>query len=97
MLDIGSRIWYWGFSGEPSPRGMIDMGAPELWGLDCGRADWDETATEARVQAQLRRIFHRELMTDPRSRKVVVVESALLPLQIKAILARTLFSNLQVR
>ena len=96
MLEIGSRIWYWGFSGEPSPRGMVDMGG-ELWTLDCGRTDWNEAATEARIQAQLRRIFHRELMTDPRSRKIVIVESALLPVQIKTMLARVLFSNLQVR
>jgi hypothetical protein len=36
------------------------------------------------------------LLTDPKSRKVIVVEQPLLPLHIKEALARILFNNLQV-
>jgi hypothetical protein len=37
------------------------------------------------------------LLTDPKSRKVILVEHPLLPLHIKELLARILFDNLQVR
>lgn len=36
-------------------------------------------------------------MTDPKSRKVIVVENPLLPTRIKEIVARRLFEDLQVR
>lgn len=36
-------------------------------------------------------------MTDPKSRKVILVEHPLLPLHIKETIARILFDNLQVR
>lgn len=37
------------------------------------------------------------LMTDPKSRKVIIVENPLLSLSIKDMMARILFNNLQVR
>ena len=36
------------------------------------------------------------LLTDPKSRKVIVIEHPLLPLYIKDMIARILFTNLQV-
>lgn len=36
------------------------------------------------------------LLTDPKSRKVIVIEQPLLPLHIKETIARILFNNLQV-
>ena len=38
----------------------------------------------------------RSLLTDPKSRKVIVIEHPLLPLYIKDMIARILFTNLQV-
>ena len=38
----------------------------------------------------------RSLLTDPKLRKVILVEHPLLPLYIKEIIARILFDNLQV-
>ena len=38
----------------------------------------------------------RFLLTDPKSRKVILVEHPLLPLYIKDALAKVLFGNLQV-
>jgi hypothetical protein len=38
----------------------------------------------------------RSLLTDPKSRKVIVIEHPLLPLYVKDILAKILFENLQV-
>jgi actin-related protein 10 len=40
--------------------------------------------------------FRSSLLTDPKSRKVILVEHPLLPLHIKDLLARILFDNLQV-
>lgn len=37
------------------------------------------------------------LMSDPKARKVIVIESPLLPTQVKEMIARVLFDNLQVR
>ena len=39
----------------------------------------------------------RSLLTDPKARKVILIEHPLLPLYIKEMLARILFENLQVR
>jgi actin-related protein 10 len=36
------------------------------------------------------------LMTDPKSRKVIIVEHPLLPISIKDLMARILFDNLNV-
>ena len=36
-------------------------------------------------------------MTDPKTRKVLVIENPLLPNQVKDMIARVLFDNLQVR
>jgi hypothetical protein len=41
--------------------------------------------------------MYSSLLTDPKSRKVILVEHPLLPLYIKEIIARILFNNLQVR
>jgi actin-related protein 10 len=35
-------------------------------------------------------------MTDPKARKVLVVENPLLPLRVKELIARVLFENIQV-
>lgn len=36
------------------------------------------------------------LLTDPKSRKVIIIEHPLLPLHIKEMMAKILFNNLQV-
>ena len=42
------------------------------------------------------KVYVRSLLTDPKSRKVILVEHPLLPLYIKDIFAKVLFGNLQV-
>lgn len=42
------------------------------------------------------KVFSSSLLTDPKSRKVIVVENPLLPLHVKDAIARILFNNLQV-
>lgn len=37
------------------------------------------------------------LLTDPKSRKVIIIEHPLLPVYVKDIFAKILFENLQVR
>lgn len=48
------------------------------------------------VLSNLIKIYARSLLTDPKSRKVILVEHPLLPLYIKDIIAKVLFGNLQV-
>ncbi|GBE87900.1 hypothetical protein SCP_1201250 [Sparassis crispa] len=56
----------------------------------------EDKLLDVRLQASLRSVFHDSLLTDPKSRKVILVEHPLLPLYIKDTLARILFDNLQV-
>lgn len=103
ILDPGSRIWKVGFSGEGKPRDVFlagaDIGQP-LWTLNRatapGEKEEEDKLLEARLQKCLRSVFHDSLLTDPKSRKVIIVEQPLLPLHIKEMLARILFNNLQV-
>ncbi|PCH42073.1 actin-domain-containing protein [Wolfiporia cocos MD-104 SS10] len=103
IIDPGSRIWKVGFSGEGKPRDVFyagGEGCSSLWSLNraldlADRAE-EERMLEARLQTCLRSVFHRSLMTDPKSRKVILVEHPLLPLYIKDMIARILFDNLQV-
>ncbi|KAF7986458.1 hypothetical protein HWV62_31233 [Athelia sp. TMB] len=102
IIDPGSRIWKVGFSGEGRPRDVFyaaDAGT-SLW--DLGRArDMVERAEQDRLlevnlERCLRSVFHHSLLTDPKSRKVILVEHPLLPLYVKEMLARILFNNLQI-
>lgn len=49
------------------------------------------------LYVNLPKSLHSSLLTDPKSRKVIIVEQPLLPLYIKDAIARILFNNLQVR
>ncbi|EDR08713.1 fungal specific actin related protein [Laccaria bicolor S238N-H82] len=100
VIDPGSIIWKVGFSGEGKPRSVFHPGGANgspLWNL--GRAaDPVERAEEDRIleirlQTSLRSVFHDSLLTDPKARKVILVEHPLLPLYIKDTIARLLFEN----
>ncbi|GAA5952269.1 hypothetical protein JCM21900_000471 [Sporobolomyces salmonicolor] len=121
VLDLGSRVWKVGFSGETGPRGCLswldagggggggggalalglgrdgDGKAGEIWGLgkgESGDEQWE--VREERVTRALRDLWFDHLMTDPKTRKVLVVENPLLPTRVKEMIARVLFDNLQV-
>ncbi|KAI0787557.1 actin-domain-containing protein [Fomes fomentarius] len=103
ILDPGSRVWKVGFSGEGKPRDVFCAGGDSgeaLWTLNRAskpaEREEEDRILEARLQACLRSVFHNSLLTDPKSRKVILVEHPLLPLHIKEIMARILFNNLQV-
>jgi actin-related protein 10 len=69
-----------------------------IWELEkneMGEEEWE--IMEERIKIGLRNVWFNHLMTDPKSRKVIVIESPLLPTRIKEMLARILFSNLNVR
>ncbi|THV07215.1 actin-like ATPase domain-containing protein [Dendrothele bispora CBS 962.96] len=102
VIDPGSRIWKVGFSGEGRPRDVFhsDDEKKPLWGLSRA-TDAAERAEEDRLlgiklEKALRSVFHDSLLTDPKARKVIIVENPLLPLYIKEAIARILFENLQV-
>ncbi|KAI6122255.1 actin-domain-containing protein [Pisolithus croceorrhizus] len=103
VVDPGSRIWKVGFSGEGRPRDVFysdPINVEPLWGLSrasdaATRAEQDRLL-EINIERRMRSVFHESLLTDPKSRKVILVEHPLLPLHIKEIFARVLFGNLQV-
>lgn len=58
-----------------------------------------ENAQCLALEQMLKRLQTRvnsELMTDPKTRKVIVLENPMLPTRVKQIIARTLFENLQI-
>ncbi|KAK4055582.1 hypothetical protein OIV83_000128 [Microbotryomycetes sp. JL201] len=109
VLDLGSSVWKVGFSGEAAPRACLSVRAllgalpghsdneRQLWTLDQnepGPLVWK--IRENRTKRCLRRVWHDILMVDSRSRKVVIVDTALQSVKIKEMIARILFENLQV-
>lgn len=52
--------------------------------------------TEPRRSLKLTGSLDRNLMIDPKTRKVIVVENPLLSTRVKEMVARVLFDNLQV-
>ncbi|KAJ7707537.1 fungal-specific actin related protein [Mycena rosella] len=103
IIDAGSRIWKVGFSGEGRPRDVFYAGGvnePPLWNLsraaDAAEKAEQERILEVKLERCLRSVFHDSLLTDPKARKVILVEHPLLPLYIKDMMARILFENLQV-
>ncbi|KDQ53185.1 hypothetical protein JAAARDRAFT_137512 [Jaapia argillacea MUCL 33604] len=103
IIDPGSCIWKVGFSGEGKPRDVFCPGGTpgvHLWTLsramDPVDREEEDRLLAARLESCLRSVFHDSLLTDPKSRKVILVEHPLLPLHIKDMMARTLFANLQV-
>ncbi|KAJ7455301.1 actin-domain-containing protein [Mycena galericulata] len=103
IIDAGSRIWKVGFSGEGRPRDAFYAGGPDeapLWNLtravDAAEKAEQERILEVKLETCLRSVFHDSLLTDPKARKVILVEHPLLPLYIKDMMARILFDNLQV-
>ncbi|GFZ50090.1 hypothetical protein JCM24511_07843 [Saitozyma sp. JCM 24511] len=107
----GSRIWKVGFSGEPEPRSVFwstsssseGEAETEAWSLDPSlissargdRAEGDRLAGIS-VLRNLRKAFFECLMTDPKARKVIVLENTFLPRYVKEHIAQALFDNLKV-
>lgn len=111
VLDLGSRVWKAGFSGESKPRVVASVKevcggeGEELWTLrgveamveeEQDRLEADEVIRKERIQDGLRRIFFHHLMVDPKQRKVIVIEDPLLPNSVKEAIATVLFDNLSV-
>ncbi|KAA1477183.1 actin-like ATPase domain-containing protein [Dentipellis sp. KUC8613] len=98
VIDTGSTIWKVGFSGEGRPRDVFHVGS--LWSLHRAAVlsdrEEEDRLLEVTLQHHLRRVFHDSLLTDPKSRKVILVEHPLMPVYIKDMIARILFGNLQV-
>ncbi|KAK4057908.1 hypothetical protein OIO90_001127 [Microbotryomycetes sp. JL221] len=68
-----------------------------LWSLDKSEPDAVEwNVKEEFMRRCLRRVWHEVFMLDAKSRKVVIVENAMVPVRIKEMMARVLFDNLQV-
>ncbi|KIJ14470.1 hypothetical protein PAXINDRAFT_135114 [Paxillus involutus ATCC 200175] len=103
VIDPGSRIWKVGFSGEGKPRDVFyadSANSESLWRWSRATnplaSEEEDKLLEINIERCMRSVFHESLLTDPKSRKVILVEHPLLPLYIKDIFAKVLFGNLQV-
>ncbi|ORY34879.1 actin-domain-containing protein [Naematelia encephala] len=109
IIDPGSRIWRVGFSGEPDPRAVYwtqrspDTEGSEAWTLDLAQLHGcreDRKEAERLISARCVRLardaFTKHLMTDAKTRKVVVLENTFLPTVVKEQIAAALFDNLKV-
>ncbi|CDZ98092.1 Actin and related proteins [Phaffia rhodozyma] len=61
-----------------------------------GLRELGESIVERRIGDRLREVFSNHLMTDPKSRRMIIAENPLLPTRIKEMLARSLFEDFQV-
>ncbi|OWZ68405.1 hypothetical protein AYX15_00819 [Cryptococcus neoformans] len=110
ILDLGSRIWKVGFSGEPEPRAVFfsqdpddkdsaseawDLDMESVHGIDGSRSEGDRLIG-VRIVQKLRETFIKHLLADSKQRKVVIAENTFLPTYIKEHIAHTLFDNLRV-
>ncbi|ODN78533.1 hypothetical protein, variant [Cryptococcus amylolentus CBS 6039] len=110
VLDLGSRTWKVGFSGEPDPRAVFfacgsstrDQSS-EAWDLDLdsvnairGSRSEGDRLIGIRIVERLREVFAKHLLADSKQRKVIVAENTFLPTYLKEHIARTLFDNLRV-
>ncbi|WVO13751.1 hypothetical protein L204_101373 [Cryptococcus depauperatus] len=108
VLDLGSRIWKVGFSGEPEPRAVFlaldsSSNSTEAWDLDIGSLDGARKSRSegnrlagVRIANKLKETFVKHLLADSKQRKVIVTENTFLPTYIKEHIARVLFDNLRV-
>ncbi|KAJ2857982.1 hypothetical protein J3B02_000606 [Coemansia erecta] len=112
VLDIGTYTLRVGYSGDTRPLYKTqlfgnfkpsDKYTGRLVGQTVGLVERNggqlmesEELLEALLVEQLRHIYRNYLLVDSKSRKVVVAEGALLPIQVKRALARVLFYNLRV-
>ncbi|KAJ1822799.1 hypothetical protein LPJ56_000622 [Coemansia sp. RSA 2599] len=108
VLDIGTHTLRVGYSGDPRPLYTTELFsgfepssnyAGRLVGKAVGLFEGQlesEAHLEALLIEQLRHIYRNHLLVDSKSRKVVIAEGALLPVQVKRALARVLFYNLRV-
>ncbi|KAJ2595131.1 hypothetical protein GGF39_003943 [Coemansia sp. RSA 1721] len=111
VLDIGTHTLRVGYSGDARPLYKTslysvfshgDNNAGRLVGKSSGLFEEghpnnnEEELLEALLVEQLRNVYRSHLLLDSKSRKVVVAEGALLPVQVKRALARVLFYNLRV-
>ncbi|KAI8821843.1 actin family [Fimicolochytrium jonesii] len=108
ILDIGSLYIKCGFTGESRPRFILPhtiaiphhdgscSGVGEmqpLWGLDLASADMH--ALRCRIIYTLRNMYNMYLLADARVRKVILVESVLMPTVIKEMIVAVLFEVMQ--
>ncbi|KAJ1946507.1 hypothetical protein FBU59_002011 [Linderina macrospora] len=107
VLDIGSFSLRAGFSGDSAPLHTAELfGKYEpvkpthrLAGSNHGIYDFpivDQDLLDALVLEQVKEVYRSHLLLDSKSRKVVVAEGALMPMQLKRALARVLLGNLRV-
>ncbi|KAI8801925.1 actin family [Cladochytrium replicatum] len=109
VFDIGSLFVKCGFSGESKPRYVTYHSEPQVStttqeGSRKGSSLHQLYKLEVRnlgeieglLSDTLRNLYHLNLLTDPKQRKVILCENVLLPIIVKEAISRVLFTVLQV-
>ncbi|KAJ3246523.1 hypothetical protein HDU78_006743 [Chytriomyces hyalinus] len=100
VLDIGTSLLRAGISGEQRPRIVLDISVPDgsqTTGLyDLHLDPKLDMARRETLTSLLLLVYNKYLLTDPKQRKVIVAEKALMPTQIKLMIADILFRVLNV-
>ena len=55
VLDLGSRVWKIGFSGESAPRAVFDTGG--LWTNDCSECEKSREIAR-KIKRLLRQVYY---------------------------------------
>ncbi|KAJ2733757.1 hypothetical protein IW152_002862 [Coemansia sp. BCRC 34962] len=104
VIDIGTRSLRAGFSGDHAPihssvlstRFALTGSIARALGHSTQSATESEEELEARLIELLRDVYRHDLLVDARTRKVALVESALVPVALRLAVARVLLGNLRV-
>ncbi|KAH9824688.1 actin-domain-containing protein [Melampsora americana] len=98
VLDLGSKVWKAGFSSETKPRIVISTqslcACESIWNLSSNSTSI--SISQDAISIGLRRLFFDYLMVDPKMRKVLLIESALIPIEVRSQISLVLFEHLHV-
>ncbi|KAI8614333.1 actin-domain-containing protein [Chytriomyces sp. MP71] len=103
VMDIGSQLLRVGLSGEHKPRHVLVITVPDPLNPSTSVGLYDlhltprlEDARREALTSLLSTVYSKYLLTDPKQRKVIVTDKALLPLPVKECIARILLDTLRV-
>jgi len=96
VLDLGSCYSKVGFAGEGAPRKIVSLPIPTSAGARNGRAELAPARSyEEQMEAAIRKLLLRELMSSPKDKKVLVAEDLFAPAQTRETVLRILLEKLK--
>ncbi|KAJ2689244.1 hypothetical protein IWW39_001591 [Coemansia spiralis] len=104
IIDLGTHSLRAGFSGDHAPihssvlntKFALTGSITRALGHSSQSTAESEEELEARLVEHLRDVYRRDLLVDARTKKVALVESALVPVALRLAVVRVLLGNLRV-